>query len=187
MRVRPLASARRGLLVALAPLLAATLGGCLLPQPDTPPIPPGNRPNMGVGAPNVRPGPTQDATLATPAPEATPIAATAPASPGMAAGTAPPSEEPNRMATILEGRIVGATATRITAVADAKGAAGALVEPDAEGRFTLPLAPGRYTLEITLADGVLIATPAVEVTAAGPNRIVVTIAGTPKAATVAAE
>ncbi len=187
MRAPKLTIVRRGFAAWLAPLVVLTLGGCLLPQPDTPPIgPPGA--SGRVAAPDTK-RPTTDTALASPAPAATePMATTLPAASataGVTSGAAGmmPDSAPGR----LEGRITGATATRVSAVPEAAGQPGALVTPEVDGRFTLALAPGRYTLELTIAGGVVIATPVVEVKAGEPTRVEVTVAADGKAAGVAPE
>ena len=163
-----------GLAALLAPLAVLTLGGCLLPQPDTPPIGPPNVMSGRVGAPQVS-APQADTALTTPAPSDAPSAAASAAPPPASSQPGSAGAVAARSATLLEGRVVGAIATRVAAVAEAAGQPGALVAPDADGRFALPLAPGRYTLELTVAGGVIVAMPVVEVTADGPNRVQVTV------------
>lgn len=165
----------------LAPLMLLTLAGCLLPQPDTPPIGPPNATGR-VSAPDVK-RPSSDTALATPAPAPSPAAPMATMVPATPSGL-PNGAAAERVTGLLEGRITGATATRVTAVAQAAGQPGALVRPEGDGTFTLALAPGRYTLELTTADGVLVATPAIEVKAAEPTRVTVTVSADGKAATI---
>lgn len=189
MRAPKLNVARRGLVAWLAPLLVLTVGGCLLPQPDTPPIgPPGA---MSKAAPEVK-RPTVDMAVTTPSPApsgAAPMATTLPAAAtagGAAdASSAPPvaTGMPESAMPRLEGRVTGATVTRVTAVPEAAGQPGALVTPEVDGRFSLALAPGRYRLELTVASGVIVATPVIEVTGGEPLRLVVTVSADRKSAT----
>jgi hypothetical protein len=113
----------RTLFVALT-LLAS---GCMLPQPDTPLVPP----NVMVDAPRAT------------APEA-------PAQP--AAGTSSGGAE--LAAGSLSGKVVGATATAIAAVQTDTGT-GAQSRPiGADGSFDLSLSSGHYWLDLTI-DGAI--------------------------------
>jgi hypothetical protein len=113
---------------------------------------------------------------------ASPAPSGAEASPGMTAGVAT-----GKALAVLSGRIVGAKASRVTAVPEATDDPGALIAPGSDGTFELALPPGRYVLELTVDGDVLPVTPGFEVKAEGPTRVVVTVAGDPPKATVAVE
>lgn len=154
-------SAARSLLVLAA---AAAMGGCMIPQPDTPPI----GPSITMGAPN----------KATPVP--TPENVAAPTSAG-----APAADAAKRYATRLVGRIEGATASRITAVPENPDLPGVLVMPAEDGSFALELAGGgTYRLELTVGAATIVATPAVDLAEDGERRVVIKVAGDPPVATV---
>lgn len=112
----------RTLFVALT-LLAS---GCMLPQPDTPLVPP----NVMVDAPRAT----------------TPEAPAAPAQP--AAGNASGGAE--LAASSLSGRVEGAQATAVAAVNADTGATADSRPIAADGTFSLSLPSGRYWLDLTV-------------------------------------
>lgn len=138
-------------IVAAAALMAS---GCLLPQPDTPWVPPGVQTPVSEGA---RPA---DATIAQPAaPQA----------------TAEPVPGPSaRVWVQVSGQVVGIEATAIAAVAEV----GWRVDMPlgAGGEFALSVPWGlfnRYWLELTTANGVLRLEPPISLSGPDARRITI--------------
>ncbi|MFN3430593.1 MAG: hypothetical protein ACK46X_11630 [Candidatus Sericytochromatia bacterium] len=140
-------------IVAAAALIAS---GCLLPQPDTPWVPPGAAGPMAEGA---RPG---DATMTAPvaAPEA----------------TATPDPGPSaRVWVQISGRVIGIEATDISAVAESGWKATHTF--GADGTFVMAVPYGRYWLELSTASGRLRVEPPIVLNTPDERRITLTIEG----------
>ena len=112
-------------------VLALLASGCLLPQPDTPPVPP------SVAGPMT-------------APQEGAVGGKADAMPN--AGTTTMQPPPSPLPGALVGRVEGLAATAIAAVSVETGEPIASVVVGAEGAFELSAPAGRYWLELT-ADG----------------------------------
>lgn len=143
-------------IVAVAALMAS---GCLLPQPDTPWVPPGALPTSAEA------GRAEDASMSAPA--AAPQA------------TALPDPGPTGRPWVqLSGRVVGIEATSIAAVHESGFR---VVHPfGADGEFVLAIpyrSTNQYWLELTTARGVLRLEPPIVVTGPEPRRITIRVEG----------
>jgi hypothetical protein len=171
--------------------LTLTLSGCLLPQPDTPVIPPYTG-SQTVAAPAQ--APTKDA-----APAQAPVPATAPAAGsadqglisnnagglvsnnagGMISnnagglisnGTAPATTlAPGAMATVKV-RVTGMTVVTLIARPEDPANTPSGVDATPAGDFILTISPGTYHLEVMLADGKVLVVGSPLVFAAGETR-----------------
>ena len=148
---------KRAFLTSLVLGAALTLSGCLLPQPDTPIIPP-VQPNTGrgplIGAPAAQPN-----TRTQPAPEAQPVAApapehqagmAAPQHPGVVTGHTEDAKATAEAPGQLEGTITGMAAHRVTAM-PTWGGEPVEAEVTASGTFAMSLPPGDYGLSFAVS------------------------------------
>jgi hypothetical protein len=139
----------RTLFVALT-LLAS---GCMLPQPDTPLVPP----NVMVDTPRAT----------------SPAAPAAPAQP--AAGNGSGAAE--LVASSLSGQVRGAQATAVAAVNADTGATADSRPIAADGTFGLSLPPGRYWLDLTVDGAVKRVGQAISLGGGERRTITLTVAG----------
>jgi hypothetical protein len=141
----------------LALAAAVTLSGCLLPQPDTPIIPPlpqaAGRSTGPGGVPAVQPAPQEGAVPATaPAPQqdtmltpVNPVNPINPTQPGDAGAPKATGAAPGQ----LEGTVRGRKALRVTAVPVTEGEK-VVSEVTSDGTFAFALQPGSYWLDLEL-------------------------------------
>lgn len=184
----------RAIRASLALISTLALSGCLLPQPDTPIIPP-VRPETGrgslpVGAPAQAPRPEPVM-----APDTAVERTTSPAEPntGMLAPTAPgdaTAASPKASAAFgqLEGKLEGLEAARVTAVPVAGGPP-LIAEVTPSGTFALSLAPGEYWLDFTVAgseQSVRLALPQL-VVSLKTRKLTIAITAEPREATIKEE
>lgn len=155
--------------------LALSLSGCLLPQPDTPVIPP-YAGSQTVAVPAK--APAKDTGAAQPVPAAAPAAGTADqgtisnhagglisnnagglvsndAGKAAIAPVAPNGASSTTVANkaTVSVQVSGMTLKTLVAVADDGASPSQGADVAADGTFRLMLAPGNYHLELTLADG----------------------------------
>lgn len=143
-------------IVAVAALMAS---GCLLPQPDTPWVPPGAA--TGVQAPMPEGARPADSTM------------TAPAAPQ---ATALPDPGPSaRVWVQISGRVIGIEATDIAAVAE--GGWKATHTFGTDGTFVMAVPYGRYWLELTTATGRLRVEPPIFLNTPEERRITLKVEG----------
>lgn len=169
--------------LALLPLL---LSGCLLPQPDTPPIKPPAGPTSALPtapslgrqtAPAVGNGAAANSGAATANPVTPPSGASA------GANTATPVSAPAAASARLSGSVRGLDATAIAAVA--ASATPAFTALSQTGTFALTVVPGSYALAFKLADGRIATTSARVTLAAGQNlAVAITLSDAPLTATL---
>lgn len=146
----------------LFPLL---IGGCLLPQPDTPPIgkSPASRPAVNTGAPLLPQPDTPpvgsigksgaEGTVAGGASQTTAGADTnvvsAPSAGAALAPTAAASAVPTPAAGKLQGKVVGVALKSIQVTDEAGSTTFQSAAVGSDGSFAFSLAPGRYLLVLT--------------------------------------
>jgi hypothetical protein len=175
--------------------LALLMSGCLLPQPDTPPI--------GVMAPDMsRSKPAAGSAQAAPASQEGMISNNAGGlisnsggeivsgdatlvAPETAKGAAPVAA-PGPDAT-LSGRITGMTVKTIVAVPETEDIAKQAVDVAADGTFTLSLPPGGYYLDVIVGDKALRVGNPVRVQAGETRKLTLTLQENPPKATLTEE
>lgn len=177
--------------------LALLMSGCLLPQPDTPPIG-----VMAPGADLARSKPGAGSAQAAPASKEGTISNNAGGlisnsggelvsndatlvPPEAAKGTAPVAA-PGPDAT-LSGRITGLTVKTIVAVPETEDIAKQAVDVAADGTFTLSLPPGGYYLDVIVGDKALRVGNPVRVQAGERRKLTLTLQENPPKATLTEE
>ncbi len=145
-------------ILLIAPLV---MGGCLLPQPDTPIIPP---PGAVMTGPGMAPENPQ---------------------------TGLPSHETQKGTTtdasataLISGRIQGEGVTGITAVPVSDAGLEVHADMGDAGIFDLTLAPGEYHLDLTVEGAIVRATPTITVQAGETRTFEVKVTPDPAAATL---
>lgn len=178
--------------------LALLMSGCLLPQPDTPPIG-----VMAPGADMARSKPAAGGAQAAPASGEGLISNNAGGglisngageivsgdaglvAPEAAKGTAPVAA-PGPDAT-LKGRITGMTVKTLIAVPETNDLAKQAVDVAADGTFTLSLPPGGYYLDVVVGDQALRVGNPVRVQAGETRQLTLTLQENPPKATLTEE
>jgi hypothetical protein len=185
--------------------LALTLSGCLLPQPDTPVIPPVAPNTSRAQAPSKDAVPAQ-APAAAPAESGT-IANNAGGLISNSAGglisnnaggliadntgksgpaiAAPVAASDAAASATLKGQLSGMTVKTVVAVSEVEGLASSGVEVNA-GAFTMQLSPGGYYLDLVLTDGKTLRVDKRLVVQSGESRsLTITLQANPPKATIA--
>ena len=207
-------SLRRCLIVAALPLL---LGGCLLPQPDTPPVPPGLKGtgSSRVGTPLLPPPDTPPVAIAPGSASGAgllPQSDTPPINPGVvpnaetaggAKNTAQPTSAiaPTASASTsaaadagfsapsgqLDGKFTGLPVSQASVVDESGQTVFQVTPVGSDGAFAFTLAPGRYQLVITTDDGRRRIGEVFTVEAGKTHTYTITLTTAPAGATVSEE
>lgn len=167
--------------------LALLMSGCLLPQPDTPPIgvmaPDMSRSKPAAGSAQAAPA-SQEGLISNSGGEIVSGDATLIA-PETAKGAAPVAA-PGPDAT-LSGKITGMMVKTIVAVPETEDIAKQAVDVAADGTFTLSLPPGGYYLDVIVGDKALRVGNPVRVQAGETRKLTLTLQENPPKATLTEE